>query len=124
MDKPWFKLNPNDFSTEWWRYSDIIDDNIAQILKDEEEIICYFIIQDCNMCGEYWRVSTWYNNDPNRYSYIIFQTEWNFSKSLIEMKENDIVYLNINPNIKFKVKISRFSVDKNQLEYCKILERV
>ena len=76
------------------------------------------------MCGEYWRVSTWYNNDPNRYSYIIFQTEWNFSKSLIEMKENDIVYLNINPNIKFKVKISRFSVDKNQLEYCKILERV
>ena len=26
MDKPWLQLSPNDFSTEWWRYSNIIDE--------------------------------------------------------------------------------------------------
>ena len=67
MDKPWLQLSPNDFSTEWWCYSDIIDENI-----------CCFIIQDCNIGGEYWRVSTWYNNDPNRYMQLLFETQWNF----------------------------------------------
>jgi len=121
-DKPWLQLNPNDFSTQWWRSSHIIDANSAKIFKSENEAICYFIIQDSNMCGEYWRVSKWYNNDPNRYSTVLGKTNWNFSSSLIQMKENDIVYLNDNSNIKFKVYFCRFSED-NQRDYCKILER-
>jgi hypothetical protein len=123
IHRPWLQLNPNDFSTQWWRSSHIIDANNAKIVKSDNEVICYFIIQDSNMCGEYWRVSTWYNNDPNRYSTVLGQTNWNFSSSLIAMKENDIVYLNHNPNIKFKVNLCRFSED-NQKDYCKILERV
>ena len=51
MDKPWLQLSPNDFITEWWRYSYIIDEDRARIFKDEQEILCHFIIQDCNMAG-------------------------------------------------------------------------
>jgi len=122
-DKSWFQLNPNDFSTQWWRSSHIIDTNSLKISKEDTEVNCHFIIQDSNICGEYWRVSTWYKNDPNRYSTIMGQNAWNFSKALILMKENDIVYLNDNPNIKFKVYLCRFLED-NQNDYCKILERV
>ena len=123
IDRPWFQLNPNDFSTQWWRSSQIIDTNSAKLTKTDNDVICYFIIQDSNICGEYWRVSTWYNNDPNRYSTIMGQSTWNFSKPLILMKENDIVYLNTNPTIKFTVNNCKFS-DTEQQDYCKILERV
>ena len=123
IDRPWFQLNPNDFSTQWWRSSQIIDTNSAKLTKTDNDVICYFIIQDSNICGEYWRVSTWYNNDPNRYSTIMGQTNWNFSKPLIAMKENDVVYLNTNSDIKFKVYNCKFS-DTEQQDYCKILERV
>ena len=51
------------------------------------------------------------------------QSTWNFSKPLILMKENDIVYLNTNPTIKFTVNNCKFS-DTEQQDYCKILERV
>ena len=122
-DKPWFQLNPNDFSTQWWRSSHIIDTNSAKLMTTDNEVICHFIIQDSNICGKYWRVSTWYNNDPNRYSTIMGQSTWNFSKPLILMKENDIVYLNTNPTIKFTVNNCKFS-DTEQQDYCKILERV
>ena len=124
MDKPWLQLSPNDYSTEWWRYSYIIDEDSARIFKDEQEILCHFIIQDCNMAGSFWRISTWYNNDPNRYMQLLFETQWNFSKPLTEMKENDIVCLNTKPNIKFKVKLCRFVTEADQIEFCKILERV
>ena len=90
----------------------------------KKETLCNFILQDCNMDGEYWRVATWYNNDPNKYSNILFQAQWNFSKPLTEMKENDIVCLNTNPNIKFKIKLCRFVTEAVQIEFCKILERV
>ena len=72
------------------------------------------------MTGICWRLSTWYNNDPNRYSQILSPSEWNFSKKLIEMKENDIVCLTCNPNIQFNVKVCK----KENNEFCKILERV
>lgn len=124
IDRPWFQLNPNDFSTQWWRSSQIIDTNSAKIFKSDNEAICYFIIQDSNMCGEYWRVSTWYNNDPNRYSETVYQSEWNFSKSLIDMQKNDIVCLNTNTNIKFKVSLCRFIRRPYDISFCKILERV
>lgn len=123
ISKPWFQLNPNDFSTQWWRSSHIIDTNSAKLMTTDTEVICHFIIQDSNMCGEYWRVSTWYDNDPNRYSTIMGKNAWNFSKPLIEMKENDVVYINTNPDIKFEVYNCKFS-DTEQQDYCKILERV
>ena len=105
-DKPWFKLNPNDFRTQWWRSSHIIDANSAKIFKSDNEAICYFIIQDSNMCGEYWRVSTWYNNDPNRYSTVLGKTNWNFSSSLIQMKENDIIITFLQP---YRVSVGKHS---------------
>ena len=123
ISKPWLQLNPNDFSTQWWRSSHIIDTNSAKLITTATEVNCHFIIQDSNICGEYWRVSTWYNNDPNRYSTIMGQSTWNFSKPLIEMKENYVVYINTNPDIKFKVYNCKFS-ETEQQDYCKILERV
>ena len=122
--KPWFQLNPNDYTTQWWRSSNIINNNYTQLYKDEKDILCHFILQDCNIAGEYWRVSTWYENDPNRYSQILFQNEWKFSKSLIDMKEHDIVHLNTNTDIKFKVSLCSFLIQENQINFCKILERV
>ena len=116
--KPWFQLNPNDYTTQWWRSSNIINNNYTQLYKDEKDILCHFILQDCNIAGEYWRVSTWYENDPNRYSQILFQNEWKFSK------EHDIVHLNTNTDIKFKVSLCSFLIQENQINFCKILERV
>lgn len=40
------------------------------------------------------------------------------------MQENDIVYLTTNPNIKFTVNLCSFVIEKNQIDLCKILERV
>lgn len=53
MDKPWLHLNPNDYKTQWWRYSHIIDQDSASILKDEDETLCHFIIQDYIMGGSF-----------------------------------------------------------------------
>ena len=122
--KPWSQLNPNDYTTQWWRFSNIIDNNYTQLFKEEKDILCHFILQDCNIAGEYWRVSTWYNDDPNRYAQILFQNEWTFSKLLIDMKEHDIVHLNTNTHIKFKVSLCSFATQENQIDFCKILERV
>jgi hypothetical protein len=76
------------------------------------------------MVGEYWRVSTWYKNDPNRYVSIILQYQWDFEKRLDEMEENEIVHLITDQNIKFKVKLCKFTYNLEQSKYCKILERI
>jgi len=124
MDKPWLQLDPNDFTTQWWRYSNIVDNDLNIIIKDVNNTLCHFILQDCNLGGIFWRVSTWYNNDPNRYSETVYQNEWNFSKSLIDMQKNDIVCLNTNTNIKFKVSLCKFIRRPYDISFCKILERV
>lgn len=124
MVEPWFQLDPNNYSEQWWLYSHIIDKNYAEIFKDESEIQCEIIIQDCNVSGIFWRVSTWYTNDPNRYSHTLLESKWNFSKSLKEMKENDILHLNTHPNIKFKVAKPTFFIEKDKTDFYKILERV
>ena len=117
--KPWFQFEPFNYKTH-----KNTRNPKSQLYKDETEVLCHFIVQDCNMGGVYWIVSTWYNNDPNRYFEVLYKIEWNFSKTLIEMKENDMVHLNTNPNIKFKVSLCKGVMQKNQINFCKILERV
>lgn len=120
MDKPWFNLNPNNFTDKWWLYSNILDTNQASITKSNMDVICYFIIQDNNMAGIFYRVSIWYKDDPNRYQCIKYENESNFDKKLKDMREGDIVYMF---DCKFKVYNCRFS-EPSQLDLCKILERI
>ena len=124
MEQPWFKLNPNVYEPSWWLYSDIIDNDCCQTIKTDDNILCYLILQDCNQGGHYWRVSTWYKNDPNRYSSILSENCWKFQKQLTEMKENETVHLRTNTYIRFKVHYSKFTNTEQQREYFKILERV
>lgn len=120
MDEPWFKLNPNNFKDPWWLYSSIRDTKTASNYKIYDDIVCYFIIQDANKSGSFYRFSIWYKNDPNRYMCVKKLDEYNFNKSLAEMKEGDIVY---ELNSKFRVYDCLFCQDF-QKNFCKILERI
>ena len=70
--KPWFQLSPNDY-IRWWKMTDLIDINY---LPNESDIECYYIIQDGNMCGNFWYISSWYSHCPNRYADIIYYSNY------------------------------------------------
>jgi hypothetical protein len=121
--KPWNKLNPNDFESMWWRKTEIVDFEKYKSDKYPKNILAYKIIQDANIGGHYWYVSTWFFNDPNRYNSTIFC--WLFNKELTDMKEGEIVHLTDYPDIKFRVYYCTFaSQSQYQVNFCKILERI
>lgn len=120
MEKPWFKLDPNNLSDRWWLYTSIVDTKTASMEKSDLDVECYFIIQEHNMSGIFYRISVWFKNDPNRYTYTRYDSEWKFNKKLNEMNEGDIVNTF---SCKFKVYNCRFS-SPLQLDFCKILERI
>jgi hypothetical protein len=120
MDKPWFRLSPNDFKDRWWLYTSIIDTKSASIVKHDINILCYLIIQDYDKRGIFYRVLTWFKNDPNRYLYIKYDDDWIFDKPLKYMNVGEIVQTH---NNKFKVYDCAF-LTPLQKEFCKILERI
>lgn len=122
MEKEWFKLNPNDFSTRWWRCTEIRDSTIIPE-NDLNNVNAYIIIQDGNMGGNFWHICTWYKNNPNRYSQIISEPGWFLNKKLTDMNEGDTVYAINDPEIKFKVFFCIYG-SREQINYCKILERI
>ena len=122
-NKPWFLLNPNSSISRWWKKDNIVDIEKSKIYKHEKDSLAHLIIQDGNMGGNFWYLSTWYIDDPNRYSSIYFQNTWPFNKELIEMYNNEIIYLTKFPYIKFKVYPCLFGLPE-QNTFCKILERV
>jgi hypothetical protein len=121
MEKPWFKLDPNNHNDRWWLYSSIFNTETDKMEKKYDNVLCQLILQDTNDMGNiYWRFSTWYKDDPNRYSNMIYVHQWPFDISITDMKEGDIVTRN---DIKFKIYNCRFSYP-NQIHLCKILERI
>lgn len=122
-NKPWFSLNPDDFISMWWRKNLIIDKQKATNPKNIQDSLAYIIIQDANMGGNFWHFSTWYIDDPNRYSSIYSHYIWPFNKELLEMNNHELVYLIDYPDIKFKVYRCVFGLPE-QNNFCKILERV
>ena len=121
MEKPWFKLDPNNFKESWWICSSIYNEETAKIQKNPKDIICLLILQDSNLMGHvYWRCSTWYKNDPNRYYHIIYGNEWPFDVSLVNMKEGDII---IKDDLKFMVFYTKYG-SPNQRNFLKILQRI
>ena len=124
--KPWILLDPNDFDSMWWRKDEIVDMKKYHLKKYTKDIVAYNIIQDGNMCGNYWHFSTWFFDDPNRYNSRVDvhdSSPWPFNKELTDMKQGEIVYLTNSPDIKFIVYYCKFS-SQCQLDYCKILERI
>jgi hypothetical protein len=118
--KPWLDLSPNNFMERWWKVTEIIDVNVR---PNNNDIQCYFIIQDGNMCGNFWYVASWYLNCPNRYTNTLYESTWNFDKKLSKIVEGDIVTLLDNPEIKFKAYECKFAFE-DQRQFCKILERI
>lgn len=121
--KPWDLLNPNDFQSLWWRKSLLLDVHQASIQKSLKDSLAHIIIQDANMGGNFWHFSSWYINDPNRYSCMYYFQNWPFNKQLTEMTHDDIIYLNEYPEVKFTVHYCIFSTEE-QRNFCKILERI
>jgi len=124
-NKPWFKLDPTNFSDRWWLYTSIKNHKSTLVPKTDEDIECHFIIQDCNASGTVtiYRISTWYKNDINRYLNIGYDLNWFFDKKLCEMMEGDIVMYD--GRHKYKVYNSKFtSQDLYYRDYCKILVRI
>lgn len=114
--KPWFNLNPHNERDKWWLYSSIRDTKSASINKGEQDIIGILAIQEPN---DKYIISTWFEDDPNRY--LIFNRDvlWDFNKPLVQMKEGDIVSRH---NMEFVVYECRFDGPKK--DFCKILERI
>lgn len=116
MYKPWLKLDPNNIKDRWWLYTSIVNTALAAKNKTEDEILCHFIIEDHYMNNKFYRLSTWYKNDPNRYLSIVYDINWAFDKSLNEIKEGDII---TKEKLNFKARHCIFKKDK-----CIILERI
>jgi hypothetical protein len=120
-NKPWFKLDPNNYKDRWWLYSSIVNTQTHKLEKKDKDIICQFIIQDKNNDGiDFWRCSTWYKDDPNRYLHTIYENDWKFDRPLQNMKEGDITVQNNNI---FKVYNCSFS-HPDQVDFSKIFERI
>lgn len=113
MDKPWFKLNPNDEKDRWWLYTSIINVKTAAQNKKDDDILGHFIIEDKN----YYRLSTWYKDDPNRYLSIVYNINWGFNTNFHKIKEGDIV---TKKDFKFKA----YDCIVKQNKKCIILERI
>jgi hypothetical protein len=120
MEKPWLNLDPNNFDDRWWLYTSIFDTNASKREKNDSDIVCYFILQDHNIGGKFYRVSVWFKNDPNRYMYVKYDSDWIFDKKLNEMNEGDIISTY---TCKFKAYNCRFALPF-QINMCKILERI
>ena len=118
MDKPWFKLDPNNLKDPWWLYTSITDTETASMEKNELDVECYLVLKHHNNGCVFYRIFVWFKNDPNRYKYTIYTDEWNYYK---KFNEGDIV--NTNSCCKFKVYNCRFTLP-SQLDFCKILERI
>ena len=121
-NRPWTLLNPNEYTSMWWKQTEIINVELYDIRKSLDVSLAHFIIQDGNMGGNFWHVCSWYINDPNRYSTIYYPNNWPFNKPLTDMSENETVYLINNPNVKFIVSLCKFSLPE-QTNFCKILQR-
>jgi hypothetical protein len=109
MDKPWLNLEM-DYKNIWWNSSNI--ENFSKTISYDEIPIAYFIIQDANMGGEYFRYFKWYNDNNNRYMEIA--NKWIFDISLVNMTHDSTVY-DQNRN-KYTV------IDKFNNKFIKILE--
>lgn len=121
MEKPWFKLDPNNLKDKWWMYTSITDTKKRYIEKNDLDIQCYFIIEERNNYGDiFYRISVWFKDDPNRYLFIKYDFDWIFDKKLYEMNEGDIVNTH---KCKFKVYNCIFSSPR-EISRCKILERI
>ena len=122
MNKPWFNLDPNNINDRWWLYTSITDIKLASTIKADVDVLCHLIIQDEDSRGQFYRISTWYKNDPNRYVSIKYDYNWDFDKPLKEMKEGDIITYYY--YIKFKVYDCISVSGPLKTDKCKILERM
>lgn len=121
--KPWLLLDPNDYESRWWiasknnylSYNSINENNQTNYIVDlNKTISAYFIIQDCNMGGEYFRYFFWLGNNAQRYFEV--NSKWYFDIPMREMKNGDIV-LHSQSQEKFIVN------DKFNDKFVKILEK-
>ena len=118
--KPWLCLKFDDIDSQWWKHNKIIDMNNSKIYKTFRNSLAHIIIQDENMSGIFYYFSTWYNNDPNRYAIIIYNSYWPFNKPFLEMNNDEIVYLTDFPDVLFIVHCGEI----DQPTYCKNFESI
>lgn len=110
-EKPWLTLDPNDES-RWWIASKNIYlpdslSNLNQIVRG------YFIIQDGNVGGSYYRFFYWLYGSNQRYFDV--DSKWCFDVPMSEMKTGDIV-------VETRTQQKYVVNDKFKTPYVKILE--
>ena len=112
-ENPWLSLIPND-NSKWWIASKNI--YLPDSLSNLNQIVrAYFIIQDGNVGGGYYRYFYWLYGSNQRYFDV--DGKWYFDKPLSAMKTGDIV---VETRIQQKYVVN----DKFDNPYVKILENV
>jgi hypothetical protein len=102
INKPWLELSTQcnmDSPDYGWRT--VSNNSRPTPDLNRKEILCYYIIQDCNMSGVYHRVFTWYKNDNKRYFQLKNKITWDFDVEFVELN-NDEIFINKYGN-KYKV---------------------
>ena len=99
VSKPWLELFPG--NGNWWISS---MNQRPTSTNNKKDIVCYYLMQDCNMGGEYYRVFTWYKSDNKRYFEIKNPNNWDFNEEFIDLNNDDIVLNKYNNKYKVSVK--------------------
>jgi hypothetical protein len=86
-EKPWLSLSPNDES-KWWIASKNL--YLPDSLTNNNQIVkAYFIIQDGNMGGSYFRYFYWLYGSDQRYFDV--NSKWLFDVPISNLKTGDTV---------------------------------
>lgn len=119
--KPWLDLHPTDFTKRWWFSSDIKDNTdylwYSHTNNIKDDAICYYIFEENVYSSKFYRFSTWYKNNPNRYVTITYDFDWIFDRDFSDMKSGDIVTDKYYQHLMYKV-------IETKKPYAKILERI
>lgn len=107
-EKPWLSLDPFDDS-KWWIASKNLyfPDSLNQIVR------AYFIIQDCNIGGSYFRYFYWLYGSNQRYFDV--DSKWHFDVPITQLKSGDTV-------VEMRTQQKYIVNDKHENSYVKILE--
>lgn len=115
---PWFDL-PHPNRVDRWHLAgnrENVTSSLHRDVENGENIVALVILQDCNICGQYYRYFWWLKDNSRRFCDITSAWVLNTNEGVTELSQGQTV--TVCGQYRFKVS------PKNCTECYKILERV